>query len=489
MGKIAERMKTMIRNWLNVQPAPMTTVSITESLPFELKAIEGELWYRGDPYELDQFYKQINNDYLTGGKFWAAAVGNHTRKIHAGVPAMIVDTLSYIVKNDMDDVDFDGGTGEDQWKEICDSPNFSFTDVVGAGIVGALVSGDGAWKISVDREASSVPIVEFYPADRVQYICKHGIVTGIDFITDIPKDGKLLKLKEKYRVGSVAYELYDADRQIDLASTEETADLKPADFDGKYMMAVPLKFYDNSRFPTRGKSIFENKIDDFDAFDEIVSQWMDAFRQGRVQKYIPESLIPRDLFTGALNTSNPFDNEYVSVETVTTETGTSNDKIQVVQPEIRHDAFLAGYTQYLDLCLQGIVSPATLGIDLGKMASADAQREKKDVTGNTRNTITGKLEKALPLLASALLMTYDSMNKRVPGNYLPKVSFGEYGAPDFDSRVTTVGKAASDGTMSIKTQVEELWGSSKDDEWKASEVRRIEQMKGIAELEEPSIGM
>ena len=61
------------------------------------------------------------------------------------------------------------------------------------------------------------------------------------------------------------------------------------------------------------------------------------------------------------------------------------------------------------MCLQGVVSPATLGIDVGKMQSADAQREKKDVTGNTRNTITTALEKALPQLVSAILSTYDNM--------------------------------------------------------------------------------
>lgn len=43
------------------------------------------------------------------------------------------------------------------------------------------------------------------------------------------------------------------------------------------------------------------------------------------------------------------------------------------------------------------------------MSSADAQREKKDVTGNTRNTITTALEKALPELVSVILKTYDNM--------------------------------------------------------------------------------
>ena len=39
-----------------------------------------------------------------------------------------------------------------------------------------------------------------------------------------------------------------------------------------------------------------------------------------------------------------------------------------------------------------------------------------------------------------------------------------------------------------KNQVEELWGSSKDDEWKAGEVRRIREERGIAEMTEPALG-
>lgn len=125
---------------------------------------------------------------------------------------------------------------------------------------------------------------------------------------------------------------------------------------------------------------------------------------------------------------------------------------------------------------------------MGKMSSADSQREKKDVTGITRNTITAKLEKTLPRLVSAILTAYDLNNGNSVTRYEPKLTFGEYGAPDFDSRVDTVGKAAASGTMSIQTRVDELWGSSKDDKWKAEEVLRIKRERGIEVIDEPSRG-
>ncbi len=489
MGKINERVKKMILNWLDIQPAPITTVSLTERLPFELKAIESQIWYRGDAMELDQFYKQTKNDKINGARFWSASTNASTRKIHTGLPAMIIDTLAYLVKADMDKIKFKNNIGEEKWNKICKNEHFDFADIVGAGIVGALVSGDGAWKISVDQDVSDVPIVEFYSAERVEYEIKHGIICGIDFITDIPYKRKTLKLKEKYRKGAVSYELYDSDRLLDEKLLEKITGLYNISYEekGKFCMAVPFKIYNNPKYKNRGKSILEDKLDDFDAFDEIVSQWLQAYRIGRAQKYIPENLIPRNTVNGELKPSNPFDNEYITVEQVVSETGAS-DKIQVVQPEIPYEAFLSGYVNYLDLCLQGIISPATLGIDLGKMSSADAQREKKDVTGITRNTITERLEKVLPSLICAILNTYDIMQNNASEEYEPEISFGEYGAPDFDSRVETVGKAAMNNTMSIETQVRELWGSSKDEKWISAEIRRIKSEKGIEAVDEPRIG-
>ena len=134
------------------------------------------------------------------------------------------------------------------------------------------------------------------------------------------------------------------------------------------------------------------------------------------------------------------------------------------------------------------MSPATLGIDLGKMSSAEAQREKKDVTGITRNAITDALEKAMPQLVQVALAAQDLLEGKNPGTYEATISFGEYGAPSFDSRVQTVGSAAGSGVMSVEAQVDELWGSSKDDEWKKQEVSRIRFERGIEEFPEPDVG-
>lgn len=473
----------MIQNWLQIVPASEQSVILTERTGFVTDVIRSQLWYRGDSSELFQFFHQLDGG---SDSFWGSVPSNEKiRKIHSGLPAIIADTLAYIVKSDLDDVGIDRA----EWEKI--SQQIDFENLVGKAVCDTLVDGDGAFKISVDTDVSQFPIVEFVGADRVRYDYRRGILNEVIFVTDYKPKTVVYRLEEHYGRGYVRSILYDSNsNEVSLESIPELAGISPeVRFDGDYIMAVPLRFYASKKYPDRGKSIFDGgKSDCFDALDEVISQWWDAIRAGRVQKYIPECMIPRNPHDGSLKSVNSFGTEFITVEQPVSET-TERPKIEVVQPDIKYEAFVNAYTNCLLMCLQGLVSPATLGIDVGKMQSADAQREKKDVTGNTRNTITSALETALPKLIEAILYTYDNMRKlplRDCGEIT--VSFGEYGAPDFDSRVETVGKACTYGIMSVETQVEELWGSSKDDNWKQAEVQRIMSERGLIEADEPSVG-
>lgn len=66
------------------------------------------------------------------------------------------------------------------------------------------------------------------------------------------------------------------------------------------------------------------------------------------------------------------------------------------------------------------------------------------------------------------------------------VNFGEYANPSFESQVETVSKARQGGLMSVETSVDELYGDSKSEDWKAEEVQRIKEEQGIAGEEETS---
>lgn len=473
--------KRKIQTWLEIVPPPVEqAIVIQREHTRELEVIQSQLWYQGDANELFQFFHQTETN---TGMFWATAPdGRKVRKIHSGLPAVIADTLAYIVKSDMDDIE-----APEQWAEF--EQELNFRELIGQAVVDTLVSGDGAFKISADSELCGYPIVEFISGDRVDIEQKRGIVEAITFKTRYYVKSMWYELHERYSKGRIDSVLYDSNGSTRALSTVPALAGFESEvtFPGDFIMAVPLRFYADKKYRGRGKSIFSGgKSQCFDALDEVISQWIDAIRAGRVTKYIPETLIPRDPNNGSLLSIDSFGAEVVKLR------GSLDDnveKIDVCQPDIKYDAFVSTYTSALLMCLQGIISPATLGIDVGKMSSAEAQREKKDITGNTRNTITAALEIQLPKLIGALLKTYDIINGSEPQTYNDiSVSFGEYGAPDFDSRVETVGKAATYGIMSTESQVDELWGGSKDDEFKAVEVQRIKAEKGIMSASEPSVG-
>ena len=148
-------------------------------------------------------------------------------------------------------------------------------------------------------------------------------------------------------------------------------------------------------------------------------------------------------------------------------------------PTINYEGLLQTYVNTLDMCLQGILSPSTLGIDVKKLDNAEAQREKEKVTLYTRDKIIDVLNDVLPDLVKNVLAVYAALYDMAVENTEAVVTFGEYANPSFEAQVETLGKAASSNLMSTETQVDELWGDTKNEDWKKAEVERIKIEKGI----------
>lgn len=478
--------KNMIIKLLKITPATDRKITITEPLSFQGNVLKNQLWYRGDPSELEQFFKQAALDDVSKSRFWASVPDTRVRKIHSGIVQVVIDRLKDIVVSDLDSIDFGEETEKKPIKELWEEieKDNVFEEVLGQAIQGTLSSGDGAFKISVD-EVSQYPIVEFYEADSVDYVTKRGRIQEVLFYTTYTKGNKDYRLQETYGKGYVRYKLFDEDgKKVALSTLDETADLIDVTFLGDFIMAIPLKFFSSSKWKGRGKALFDSKTDDIDALDEVISQWLDAVRSGRVKRYIPEDLIPRDPNTGALLEPNPFDNQFVVVGASMAEEDKS--KIDVSQPTISYEAYQASYAGWLDLVLQGIISPATLGIDLKKTDNAESQREKEKVTLYTRGKIASALNKVIPLLVNTIMKTYDTMQNKTPAEYDVSVKFGEYASPGFDNTVEVVGKAKTYGIMSTEKVVEELYGDTMTDEEKAEEVARIKAENSVS-IEEPLI--
>ncbi|BFH16513.1 hypothetical protein J6TS7_31180 [Paenibacillus dendritiformis] len=480
--------KNMIMKMLRINPAPENRViTITEPFSYATNVLRNRLWYRGDPSELDQFYKQTALDPVSKSRFWAAvpSADLSIRKIHSGLPAMVAERLSDIVVADLDGIDLGNEQQTDLWEEIAKDNDFD--ELVGDSITEALVTGDGAFKITVDMDVTQFPIIEFYSGERVDYRRTRGRLQEVLFYTDYAVKDKDYRLEETFGRGYIRYRLLNSEgKEVPLSTVPETAELADVTYDGDFIMAVPLMFFRSKKWKGRGKSIFDSKADSFDALDEVISQWVDAIRAGRVQKYIPEDLVPKNPQTGALMKPNPFDNQFIKIKSVMAED--AKGQIDMVQPAILYEAFVASYASALDMCLQGIISPSTLGIDLKKLDNAEAQREKEKATLYTRGKIIERLNEVIPQLVDVVMKVYDTMRARGAGEYQAAVTFGEYASPSFDSVVETVGKAKTYGIMSIEQAVEELYGDTWTDEQKAEEVARLKEEQGLTSMDEPQVG-
>lgn len=482
-------------NWLQnfivrlfkIEPARDRRVTILEPHTFRENVIRNKLWYQGDSTTLEQYFKKTARWNVEKARFWAASAQGNVRKMHSGIVGTVIDRYKDMVLADLDAVDF-GAAGdalEELWNDLYKKSKLN--DVIGEAIAGVLASGDGAFKLTADA-CSPYPIVEFYDAENVDYVYVHSNLQEIKFYTSYRNKNKEFRLEETYGKGYIKYRLYDdTGKETDLKLLPETAHLVDLGIEGDLMLAAPIKIMNSTKYKNRGKALFDNKTDVLDGLDEVISQWMDAVRMGRIKRYIPDNLIPRDPDTGELLPANPFDNDFIAIGSDMSEK--ANQQVEISQPQISYEAYVNSYASFLDMVLQGIMSPSTLGIDLKKTDNAESQREKEKVTLHVRNKIVDALNETLPALFEVILQCYDLMCGNAPGEYNITVKFGEYASPDFGTTVDTVGKAKQYGVMSLETSVDQLYGDTWTQEEKDAEVVRLKSEQGIQEVLEPGVNM
>lgn len=479
--KWGEKIRMAIRSFLRIEPADVRSFNLKERFDFTANAFKNSLWYRGDADELNQFYAQVPNETMG---FWGSVStkGKEIRKLHTGLPAIIADTLAQLVTSDMNDLEFENVEKNDVWAAVGEENGIK--DLVKQAVTDCLVIGDGAFKVSLDPSLSEYPIVEWYSGENVDFMRKRGRIVGVTFYSKYkPKNGGLYVLKEYYGMGCVEYHLFRGESEVPLNTIPETADLADVKFDDSFMMAIPFMISKSAHYKGRGQSAFDRKIDNFDALDEVYSQWWQAMRDSRPTKYIPDVLIPRNPNNGDLIRPNPFDNQFIKTSPDMSENG--KNQIDVTQPEFRSNEYTATYVTALDLCLQGLISPSTLGIDVKKLDNAEAQREKEKATLYTRQNIIEALTPAIKSLVDVVFKVWATVNGEAMDDTDVDVSFGEYANPSFEAVVETLSNPNT--PMSIEAKVDEMWGDTKDQKWKDDEVSRIKEQTGIVSMEEPAV--
>lgn len=481
-----------------------------------MKLKEYNVWYDGDGDELLNFYTRENYIgfnyepfYMRNKKnyFWAiSSTEAQIKRTHSGQPRNIVDTLVNIMPFPLisageDTNKLQAVVRESGLEQVYKDEQLPLT----------LVEGWGCWKINWDKDVSDYPSVEYVSAENVDFIYKSGKIIGIVFKNYYTSDKKrylLLETRsiewkpnssaaegsEGERVLVITNELYEL--PMNMAATDDDTPLKKVDLKtvpelesveerieiGPFdkLFAVPCVLLGNtSRQWGYGRSIFTGKIDLFDDLDQALSQSSNAVRLSTPIEYIDEEYLERDK-NGLPKKPKAYDRKYVMMKGQKNGDGVSTGQpVQITQPSVEFSRYSDHAVQILLQILNGILSPATLGIDIAKKDNAAAQREKEKVTIFTRNALINGEERILRSLMEQMLMAKEFMDTGAVSvhAYDISVKFNEFADDSFENKLEALGKAYDMEEISTDMYLNKLYGDTLSEEERAAEKEFLESAR------------
>lgn len=496
-----KRLVNKLRRGERLAEAPdserLTFINDAENL--QRQAVEEyRVWYRGDSNELLNYY---TNQELYGNArepiynrnrrqyFWGIVSDEAgIKRVHSGIPNAIVTTLvnaigtPTITSSDpdiaralneiMDDNDFTALLNQQQMPLT-------------------MVDGWGGYKLNID---SGQVRIQYYTAKDFEPIYRAGqFIGGIfrDYYRVEDKDYALIETRRtdgkdsyieprlyRYRRGG------GGDIEIEALHGKDIPEqLRWLNADGDLVLpgypeplAVPCKFLFDPLHPDYGRSIYEGKIDLFDDLDQILSQDSQTVRVSTPVEYIPVDLMQRNA-DGIPQMPKVYNRQFLMKESMPDGNGNIAGDIQTTQPRLDFSQYSADARSKLDFILTGLLSPATMGIDLAKRDNADAQREKEKVTIMTRNNIIDRETRIIrSLMEKAVLLYAYQRTGEIPTGVKPEVSvrFNEFANPSFEQELSVLAPAWSQGAISTEKYIDLLWGDRLTPEEKREEAEKLE---------------
>lgn len=461
----------------------------------ENKIHEYNVWYSGDAEEILNYYSRaqaidFNYDpvYTRNKKsyFWSvSATESDIKRTHSGQPRNIVDTLVNIVGVPRIGVGAPGSglnVVDKRLQKILKDNHFSRMLTQQARPM-TFVEGWGAWKINWDSSISDTPILLYYRANAVDFVYKSGRLIGIiykDYFQDEKKYDYVLFEIRRLEKGSlfIEKELFkmnpstDIIMPVELTSLPQLRDVnkKIEITNFKSFLGYPCIIYEDSNCDTYGRSIFTGKIDMFDDLDQCLSQSANTVRRSTVLEYFDTMYLEKDEVTGIPKMPHSFDRKYIGFKGSRNGDGSNagSGPITVTQPALDFAQYSAEAQSILLQIISGIMSPATLGIDIAKKDNAEAQREKEKVTIFTRNIVMAEEGETLRKICNDLLCADEFMrsNKITCTDYDVFVEYDEFADASYENKLSAILSGWREGLISDETAIEYLYGKSWSEEKK-----------------------
>lgn len=470
------------------------------------KLREYNVWYEGDDDELLNYYTKSNlidynyEPYYHRNKlnyFWSiSSTEMDVKRTHSGHPRSMIDTIVNVIGEYT--VRASGEKTNELLEKIVEENDLVDT-FKQEQLPYTLVEGWGAYKINWDTDLSDTPIVLYYQAEDVDFVYKSNRLIGIifkDYFVD--KDNKRYLITETRYLGldetskkkslfieKELFTLQGDDKWINPVDFKEVPELahiqNRIEVEGyTELLAEPCILYKDKSKDMYGKSVFAGKISIFDDLDQVWSQLANATRKSTPIEYIDSNYLERDKKTGLPQQPHAYDRKYVMFKGAMNSDGgnASKDPVHVTQPELRLEQFMSEASELLKNSVSGLLSPASMGIDVAKKDNADAQREKEKVTIFTRNAIVNKEIRILKSLLTQCMHAYELMHtgKVTVLEYDITVEFPKFADDSYDNKLAVLGKAFGDGIISPEMLVNRLYDNEElSDEDKQREIDYIKE--------------
>ena len=494
---IIEKIRQRILRFLRIDEIPYDPESerltFVSDYPAELafRVKEAEVWLKGDSNELLNFYTEsrvrgfLRNPIYNRNRanyFWAISADEASiKRVHSGVPRAIAETLANVVgvpKVSLGkDADPEALKGVD-WARLVGQEQLPYT----------LGVGYGAFKVDIDPELSpDAPIVRFVRAGNVEFVARKGKDVGIIFKSYYAANGKTYALLETRRVDEegnsiIEYELFrqegrDQAVPVPLSEVPGLEGLRNVSIPGYgKILAVPCRIFPDPDNPAYGRSVFAGKYDLFDDLDQSLSQRSQTCRVSTPVEYYPADLLRYD---GNGNPMPPkaYNRQYVQGPGGLRDgDGNVNSAIVTTQPDLNFDQYTAEEAALVSQILVGILSPATLGIDVARKDNAAAQREKEKVTIMVRNMVIAAETGIVKALASLVADMHGYMRTgRVSlGEKDIGVKFPMFANPTFEEMSKVLYPMWEAGAISTRLYVEKLYGDALSEREKAEEIAALD---------------
>lgn len=384
------------------------------------RILENSVWYSGIEQDIAYFYRKEAPKFYRGGEpsestnyFWGKS-NTDIRRIHSGFPQLICEKMVDLITGNGYTIKVEGGNEVDLQAELDEilKDNKFQSHLLGKSIETESWSGGVAWKLSWNPELTEYPIIEAWqPENYTNKIVSGRIVEDI-FYYYYEKGNKTYRLSEMYGVDKnkgayIDYELemlvYGSKAQaaeepkwinVPLNELEETEDLSRVEFNGYFKR---LSLYKPNKLPNSefrysfiGESDYAGSYGAFDAVDEIISTWIQEFRDGKLNRYFPEELMITNL-KGQYSYPDEFKKQHILYADSPSE-NIDKQKILYEQGDVRTEKHVESYKIWVTQILNNAgLNPLTVGLTgLESIdASAESQQEREKVSIRTRNRKIG----------------------------------------------------------------------------------------------------